>query len=254
MKLLICLECQDVFKLSTKRVRKCACGKTRGKYKNDGLHAWYSGPCMPLGFANLTLAAAIQKMQQDPDADWGKYFKAFVIPPNSDTCQRRTGKGEKTGSDTRGQRDNGQRTPRESNGNDGRADSTPEEEAVVDRVLDKFRVTGNLQDCPSVMCNKCGWVHFAVTYDYAVKQVAEFNEWYNKQPQMTKDCYGGPAKLSGYCFCGRCGNTYKDFRAAKAEECPNGSTINPILHFSEETLGKVTAEDAIMVLTDNTFG
>lgn len=248
MKLLFCKECQDVFKLTTKRVRKCACGKTRGKYEKDGLHAWYSGPCVPLGLANSSLVSAMQKMANDPDADWGKDFKAFVVPPVSDTFVRRVEKGETAGSDTGGQGDNGQRTPPASDGDDGRTYSAPEEEQVVGHELHKFKVTGDLSDAPLVICKKCGWVHFAVSHEYAVKQVAEFNEWYRQQDEKTKSSFGGPAKFSGYCFCMRCGNDYKDFRTALAEECPRGSTINPILHYSEETLGQIAAEDAIMNL------
>lgn len=51
MKLLNCVACHDVVKLQ-KRIRKCACGKSKGKYVDD-LYATYSGPARILGFNNF---------------------------------------------------------------------------------------------------------------------------------------------------------------------------------------------------------
>jgi hypothetical protein len=58
------------------------CGKSKGQYKEDGLHDWYSGPCMPLGFANSTFLRALQNQ---PDTGWGKNFEAFVIEKDCPT-------------------------------------------------------------------------------------------------------------------------------------------------------------------------
>mgnify|MGYP000959980510 CR=1 FL=1 len=82
MKLLLCKNCQDVIRLVQEEVRTCRCGKVSGKYIND-LDAIYSGKeAIPLGFANSTLANAIQNQ---PDDNWGKEFTAFVIPKKCST-------------------------------------------------------------------------------------------------------------------------------------------------------------------------
>jgi len=77
MKLVACKECQDVFKLTYDK-RRCACGKTWGYYKEDGLNAVYGGiPAVPIGFANNSLRDAVLAQ---PTEGWGKRFEAFVIP------------------------------------------------------------------------------------------------------------------------------------------------------------------------------
>jgi len=88
MKLLYCKECHSVFNLR-KHVKKCECGKTQGYYDDDGLHAVYSGPCIPLGFANGDFNYAIdhQPVRVDKDGNKliGKKFNAFVIEKNCPT-------------------------------------------------------------------------------------------------------------------------------------------------------------------------
>ena len=77
MKLVACKECQDVFKLDYEK-RRCKCGKTWGKYKEDGLNAVYGGwPAVPLGFANESLREAVLAQ---PTEGLGRRFEAFVIP------------------------------------------------------------------------------------------------------------------------------------------------------------------------------
>jgi hypothetical protein len=78
MKLVICKECQDVFKLVDRQPRRqCMCGKTKGFLHEDGLHGEISGPCIALGFSNPSLASAIRNQ---PESGQGKVFEAFVIP------------------------------------------------------------------------------------------------------------------------------------------------------------------------------
>ena len=84
MKLLLCLECHDIFKLDCKE-RACKCGKTQGMYQEDGLNANYRGPCIPLGFANSSLVSAIRNQ---PEAGLGERFEAFVIPKKCPTMNR----------------------------------------------------------------------------------------------------------------------------------------------------------------------
>jgi hypothetical protein len=81
MKLLICLKCQDVFKLSTKRERSCECGATKGRYLEDGINAVHSGG-VPLGFSNPSLVEALSTR---PQSGSGRVFTAFVIPQECST-------------------------------------------------------------------------------------------------------------------------------------------------------------------------
>ncbi len=80
-------------------------------------------------------------------------------------------------------------------------------------------------------CNKCGWVHFGVTSDFAEAEVKRFNEMYDELTAAEKERYYGsnPASMASYEKCSRCGNTYKDFRESKEDDCPNGCTIGPII-------------------------
>lgn len=82
MKPVMCLLCQDVFKLDYK-IRECKCGDSWGYYEEDGLHAVYGGAdAVPLGIANESLASAIRYR---PSEGIGRTFDAFVIPKNCDT-------------------------------------------------------------------------------------------------------------------------------------------------------------------------
>ena len=77
MKLIFCPECHDIFKLSTKEVRECDCGKCKGKYV-DNLNAVYNDG-IPLGILNNKLGMAIANQ---PTAGYGQNFDAFVIAKN----------------------------------------------------------------------------------------------------------------------------------------------------------------------------
>ena len=85
MKLLFCKDCADIFRLYVDHPKTCHCGKTTGQYEEDGLHAWYSGPAIPLGFANSSFVHAIHNQ---PDSDWGREFTAFVIQKDCDTFRK----------------------------------------------------------------------------------------------------------------------------------------------------------------------
>jgi hypothetical protein len=83
VKLIYCLECRDVVALKMQE-RTCLCGKSRGAYGTDGLHAWISGPVIPIGFANPSFREAIQNQ---PETGLGKDFCAFIIQQKCDTIQ-----------------------------------------------------------------------------------------------------------------------------------------------------------------------
>lgn len=85
MKLLLCLECNDIFSLNFK-VKKCSCGKTKGQYL-DPLNAIYEGnSAMPLGISNPSIKEAILNQ---PDEGMGEKFTAFTIPKYCPTFIKR---------------------------------------------------------------------------------------------------------------------------------------------------------------------
>lgn len=78
-------------------------------------------------------------------------------------------------------------------------------------------------------CKKCGWVYMGVTLAHAEREVASFNEYYDRSDQKTRDMFGDrKSHIDDYKRC-RCGNIYTNFRDAVAGDCPDGCTINPIL-------------------------
>ena len=86
MKLLMCTECNDIFNLKYK-TKACTCGKTEGRYVDD-LNATYSGPAIPIGFANASFLEASRRqtfmniLEQDSKDSRkpGAEFVAFIIP------------------------------------------------------------------------------------------------------------------------------------------------------------------------------
>jgi predicted nucleic acid-binding Zn-ribbon protein len=101
MKLLLCIDCGDIFKLSPKREKSCDCGKTKGKYLNER-DVEISGNCMPIGFANSQFGTAVrtQRMLDEEMSrtykdrkintdGMGVRFEAFVIPSYSKSIIRK---------------------------------------------------------------------------------------------------------------------------------------------------------------------
>lgn len=93
MKLLLCLDCSDIF-LLIKEERKCKCGKTKGKYVDD-LNAEISGNCTPIGFANESFIKALKmqifenNIQHTGDVCCkGVEFNAFIIPDWAKSIKR----------------------------------------------------------------------------------------------------------------------------------------------------------------------
>ena len=87
MKLLFCKSCNDTFRLFVDSPKTCHCGATSGQYEEDGLHAWYQGPAIPLGFANSSFVNSLQFQPDGPGM--GKDFHAFVIPKVCPTFTKR---------------------------------------------------------------------------------------------------------------------------------------------------------------------
>lgn len=89
MKLIYCIECGDVVALRLES-RKCFCGKSSGQYEDDRLNATYTGPAIPLGFANFSFRKILScfpfKAFGDPKG--GMRFEAFVIPTDAATMKK----------------------------------------------------------------------------------------------------------------------------------------------------------------------
>lgn len=83
MKLIVCLNCNDVVSLRNQE-RSCYCGESGGHY-TDSLNAVVWGKAVPLGFDNLSFVRALQHR---PDSGQGNTFTAFVIPVECPTVQK----------------------------------------------------------------------------------------------------------------------------------------------------------------------
>lgn len=86
-----------------------------------------------------------------------------------------------------------------------------------------------------VTCDKCGWVHFAVTRAHAEHEVAKFNDWFDRQPQETKDMYGGRGSSieKDYDRCFLCGPG-ATFHPSQPGDCPDGCTIQGTIYEGED--------------------
>jgi len=85
MKLLMCLECNDIFNLDLSE-KSCSCGRSKGKYINQQLADYTGKSAVPLGFSNPSF---IQAIKDQPNEGIGKEFTAFVIPKNCETFFRK---------------------------------------------------------------------------------------------------------------------------------------------------------------------
>ena len=58
MKLIFCPKCDDAFKLS-RTLKSCECGKAKGRYLADGIHAEINAGAIPIGMANSTVVKGV---------------------------------------------------------------------------------------------------------------------------------------------------------------------------------------------------
>ncbi len=85
-------------------------------------------------------------------------------------------------------------------------------------------------------CLRCGWVHFARSLAEVTAEINQFNAYYDNLTADKQCNFAGRSCLANYQSCFRCGNSYADFRDATDEEVPYGSTLQPILTETEESL------------------
>ena len=81
-----------------------------------------------------------------------------------------------------------------------------------------------------VKCGRCGWVHFAMTLAEVEREVQQFNEFYATLGEEGRASYGNkPSSIARYKKCFLCGASHKLMVPAKEGDCPDGSTIQPVL-------------------------
>ena len=80
-------------------------------------------------------------------------------------------------------------------------------------------------------CNRCGWVHMAVTLKFAEEEVTKFNSYYATLSAQEKEQYykGSCSSIKSYGRCFFCGQTEGDFRESVDGDCPRGCTIQPTI-------------------------
>jgi hypothetical protein len=66
-----------------RRVRKCKCGQSRGKYESDGWHAWVEGDPIVIGLNNNDLLRAIYGVSEDNS------IEAWVFDKNAERVEWR---------------------------------------------------------------------------------------------------------------------------------------------------------------------
>jgi hypothetical protein len=79
-----------------------------------------------------------------------------------------------------------------------------------------------------VTCKKCGTVYVAVPRAWAEEEIASSTKWLREMDLKDRKNYGSPPKLSEYEYCW-CKNHYKNFRAWKKGDSPDGCTLSSII-------------------------
>lgn len=85
MKLLFCLACHDVVKLQVATWRPCQCGRSNGRYLEDGLHGEVVGDtARVIGVDNRSVRKALHHKAAPTDGAFGAFprIDAFLFPTN----------------------------------------------------------------------------------------------------------------------------------------------------------------------------
>ena len=84
MKLIYCINCSDLFRL-TLDPKRCICGDSGGYYKEDGHNAWVSDKSVVLGMDNMDLSDAVSLYRRDGT---GRVIMAFILNEKASTIER----------------------------------------------------------------------------------------------------------------------------------------------------------------------
>jgi hypothetical protein len=81
-----------------------------------------------------------------------------------------------------------------------------------------------------VTCKKCGTVYVAVPRAWAEDEIASSTRWIDGMTPAYRKKHGPytPPTLGQYEYCW-CKNHYKNFRAFKKGDCPDGCTLSSII-------------------------
>jgi hypothetical protein len=83
----------------------------------------------------------------------------------------------------------------------------------------------------TVVCKNCSWISFAVTREFAENEVNRFNEWFDKQPPETQECYSGHSSVDDYTCLHCCRSDFRPFDPTIDPDI-TGSTIGPVIYES----------------------
>lgn len=65
MKLLYCIDCEDMIRLIPNEIRSCRCGKTKGKYESDGRYAVVNGNGISIAISNHSLLNLLLYLEEN---------------------------------------------------------------------------------------------------------------------------------------------------------------------------------------------
>ena len=86
MKLIFCTSCNDLFRLM-RAGRCCTCGRSYGRYLEDGLNAIIGGDAIPVGISNTSLNDALQKKRHGAGMTVPISIDAFLIEDQCTTIK-----------------------------------------------------------------------------------------------------------------------------------------------------------------------
>jgi hypothetical protein len=93
----------------------------------------------------------------------------------------------------------------------------------------------SLSSFKQVTCKKCGQVYVGVPRKWAEEEIINSTRWLDEMAisdPKGRSYFGDPPKLVQYEYCW-CKNHYKNFRAFKKGDCPDGCTLSSIIKKSD---------------------
>lgn len=83
-------------------------------------------------------------------------------------------------------------------------------------------------DTQFVKCHRCGWLHFAVSAEYARAAVQDTSDYLGTLTVEERASFGTPS-LDAYMRCFSCGADSSGFLPAQEDDAPMGVTIQPVV-------------------------
>lgn len=80
-----------------------------------------------------------------------------------------------------------------------------------------------------VKCVECEWVSMGVSRQFALTEIAKFNEYYDTlSPEQQKEYYNNRKSSEDRYVCIHCFGT--EFIPIENDECPNGVTVSAVIY------------------------